>query len=76
MYQKYYLPCAKVFGFVSCIVKSNIIVIGATKHSWGYVRTIKYGKISAIISEISDKQNIVYSSACIEFSLIEHNQSD
>ena len=44
--------------------------IGSAKRSWGDVKTIKSGKWSALGSEISEKQSIVYKSACIEESRI------
>ena len=34
--------------------------------SWGDVKTIKSGKISAISSDVSEKQIIVYTYTCIE----------
>ena len=37
----------------------------------GDVKTIKYGKISAISSDVSEKQSIVYTPACIESARIE-----
>ena len=40
--------------------------IGSAEHSWGDVKTIKSGNISALGSEISNKQIIVYISACIK----------
>ena len=42
----------------------------------GYVKTIKSGKISAIISDVPEKQSIVYTSACIESARIELYHSD
>ena len=51
-----------VLGFVTCIVTSKILGIGATEWSWGDVNTIKVGKVSAIISDKSEKQSIVYTS--------------
>ena len=64
-YQKYSLPCTKVLGFVECRVTSKVIGIGAAENSWGDVKTIKSGKRSAISSDVSEKQSIVYTSACI-----------
>ena len=52
-HQKYSLPCIKVIGFVACIVKSKVLGIGASESSWGDVKTIKYGKINAISSDVS-----------------------
>ena len=47
-HQKYYLTCTKVLGFVACGGTSKIIGISATERSWGDVKTIKYGNMSAI----------------------------
>ena len=64
-HQKYSLPCTKVIGFVACRVTSKVLVIGEEDRSWGDVNKIKYGKISAIRSDVSEKQSIVYTSAYI-----------
>ena len=66
MHQKYSLPCTKVLGFVACRVTSKILGIGAVDSSWIKVKTIKSGKIFAISSDVSEKQSILYTSACIE----------
>ena len=67
---KYSLPCTKVLGFVACRVISKVLGIGAEENSWGDVNTIKSGKRSAIRSDVSEKQSIVYTSACIYSSRI------
>ena len=43
-----------------------MIGIGSSERSWGDIKTIKSVKISALGSDISKKQIIVYTSACIE----------
>ena len=75
-HQKYSLPCTKVLGFVACRVTSKVLGIGAAERSWGDLKTIKFGKISDIRSDASDKQIIVYTSACIESARIEQYDSD
>ena len=40
------------------------------------MKTIKSGKIFAISSDVSEKQSIVYTSACIETARIEQYQAD
>ena len=40
------------------------------------MKTIKSGKRSAISSDVSEKQSIVYTSACIESARIEKYQAD
>ena len=70
-HQKYSLPFTKVLGFVACRVTSKVLGIGAAKRSWGDVKTIKSGKRSAIISDVSEKHSIVYTSTCIESARIE-----
>ena len=60
------LTIHKVLGFVSWRVTSKIIGIGSAQCSWDDVKTIKSGNIPALGSEISEKQSIVYTSACIE----------
>ena len=75
-YQKYSLPSTKVPGFVACRVTSKILGIGSAERSWGDVKTIKSGERSALGSDISDKQSIVYTSACIEESRIGRSVSD
>ena len=65
-YQKHSLPSTKVLGFVACRVTSKILGIGYSDRSWGDVKTIKSGKISALGSDISENHSIVYTSACIE----------
>ena len=75
-HQKYSLPFTKVLGFVACRVTSKVLVIGAAERSWGDVKTIKPGKISAISSDVSEKQSIVYTSASIESARIVKYQAD
>ena len=70
-HKKYSLPFTKVIGFFACRVTSKVLGIGAAERSWGDVKTIKYGKRSAISSNVSEKQSIVYTSACIESAIIE-----
>ena len=50
--------------------------IGAAERSWGDVKTIKCGKRSVIRSDVSEKQSIVYTSACIEPARIEQYHSE
>ena len=64
-HKKYSLPFTMVLGFVACRVTSKVLGIGAADRSWGDVRKIKYGKRSAIRSDVSEKQSIVYTSTCI-----------
>ena len=40
--------------------------MGSEERSWGDVKTIKSGKRSDIVSDISEKQIIFYASTCIE----------
>ena len=61
--------------FVLCRVTSKVLWIGAAERSWGDVKTIKSGKRSDIISYVSEKQNIVYTSAGIESARIEQYHS-
>ena len=68
--------CTKVLGFVSCRVTSKVLGIGASERSWDDVNTINYRKISSISSYVSEKQSIVYTSACIESDIIEQYYSD
>ena len=70
-HQKYSLPCTKVLGFFACRVISKVLIIGAAECSWGDVKKIKFEKRSVIISDVSDKQSIVYTSACIESAIVE-----
>ena len=72
-HQKYSLPSTKVLGFVACRVTSKMLGIGSAERSWGDVKTIKSGKRSALGSDISEKQSIVYTSACIEEARIGRN---
>ena len=55
---------------------STIIGIGDAEGSWGDVKTMKYVKRSDISSNISEKQSIVYTSACIESGRIARSESD
>ena len=61
----------RFFGFVASRVTSMVLGIDTAESSLGDVKTIKYGKISAISSDVSDKQSIVYTSSCIESARIE-----
>ena len=70
-HQKYSLPCTKVLCFVACRVTSKVLGVGAAERSWGDTKTIKSGKRSVISSDVSEKQSIVYTSACIESARIE-----
>ena len=65
-HQKYSLPCTKVLDVVSFRITSEILEIISAERSWGDVKAIKSGKISAIGSGISEKQSIVYTSAWVE----------
>ena len=47
----YHAP--KYLFFVACRLTSNIIVIGYAELSWGDVKTVKSGKISDIVKDIS-----------------------
>ena len=71
MASKIFTPCTRFLGFFVCIVKSEVLDIGAAEHSWGDITTIKSGKISDISSDVSEKQSIIYTSACIESDKIE-----
>ena len=57
-HQKYSLPSTKVLGVVSCRVTSKVFGIWSVDRSWGDVKTIKSGNISALESDISAKQRI------------------
>ena len=70
------LTCTKVLGFVACTVTSKVLVIGSAERYWGDVKTIKSGKRSAIISDVSEIQSIVYKSACIESDITEKYNLD
>ena len=48
------------------MVTSKILGITSAERSWGDVKKIKSGKISAPGSDIYEKQSVVYKSACIE----------
>ena len=65
-----------MFGFVARRVRSKILGIGAAGSSWGKVKTIKSGKRSSISSDVSEKQIIVYTSACIKSGRIARSESD
>ena len=54
----------------------QILDVAAAEHSWGDINTIKYGNMSAIISDVSDKHTIVYTYACIESVRIARSESD
>ena len=56
-------PCLRI---IHLVYTSKILGIGYAERSWGYVKTIKPGKISDLGSDISEKQSIVYISSCIE----------
>ena len=75
-HQKYSLPCTKILGFVACRFTSKVLGIGASESSWDTVKTIKSVKRSAISSDVSEKQSIVNTSACIESDIIEHYNYD
>ena len=60
------MPSTKNLGFVHCRVTSKIIGKGSAERSWGDIKTIKSGEISALGSDISDKQSVMYTYFCIE----------
>ena len=74
-YQKYSLPSTKVLGFVAFRVTSKYLGIWSAERSWDDVKTIKSGKRSAIFSEISEKQIIVYTYDYTEEARIVRNIS-
>ena len=49
---------------------SKILGIGSAKRSWGDIKTIKSGKISAPGSDISEKNSIVYESTFVKAASI------
>ena len=55
-----------MIDFLACRVTSKVLGIVSAESSWGDVKTIKSGKISALGSDISEKQSILYTFACIE----------
>ena len=65
-HQKYTLHCTKVLGFMACIVTSMVLGVGVAEISWGDIKKNKYGKRSAISSDVSEKHGIVYTYVCIE----------
>ena len=75
-HQKYSIPCTKVLSFVACRVTSKVLGIGAEERSWDDVKTIKSEKRSAISSDVTEKQSIVYKYACIESAIIKQYFSD
>ena len=52
-----------------------VLGIGSAEHSWGGVKAIKSGRRYYISSDVSEKQSIVYKSACIESARIEQYHS-
>ena len=62
--------------FLACRGPSKVIGIGAAEHSWRNVKIIKCGKRSAISSDVSEKQIIVYAYICIESDMIARTESD
>ena len=73
---KIFTSLRHVLGFVACRVTSKGLGIGAAERSWGHVKTIKSGKISAIRNDVSEKHSIVYTSACIGSDIIEQYHAD
>ena len=65
-HHKYSLPSTKVIGVVAWRVTYKVLGIGSAKRSWVDVKKIKSGKISALSSDISEKQSILYKSDWIE----------
>ena len=63
--QKYSLTSTKVFGFVACRVTSKSFGIWSAESSWGDVKRIKSGNISALGSDIYDNQSFMYTYDCI-----------
>ena len=74
--QKYSLHCTKLLVFFACKVTSKVLGIGAAERSWGDAKTIKSGKVYAISGDVSQKQSIIYASACIELDRIEQYHYD
>ena len=62
--------------FVACRVTSKVLLIGAAERSWCDVNKIKSGKISDIRSDVSEKQIIVYTSACLELARTQKYHTD
>ena len=70
------LPCTKVLGFEVCIFTSKVLGVGASDHYWVDLNTIIYYKRYDISSDVSEKQSIVYKSACIESAIIDQYHFD
>ena len=58
--------CTRVLGFVVCRVTSKVLGIGVAERYWGDINTIKYIRISATRSYVSEKHIIVYTFSCVE----------
>ena len=65
-HKKYSLPSTKVLDFLACMLTSKVFGIGYAERLWGDVKTIKSVNRSALGSDISEKQSIIYTYACIE----------
>ena len=75
-HQKCSLPCNKVLDFFCMQSHIKVLGIGEAERSLGDIKTIKPEKRSTISSDVSEKQSIVYTSTCIESSIIEQYHSD
>ena len=70
MASKILLNIHQMSWFLSLQGDFKVLGILSAEHSWGRVKTIKSGKMSAFNSDISEKQSIVYTYICIEEATI------
>ena len=63
---KYSLPHTEVLGNVACRPTSNHLGIGSAEQSWGDVKHLKTDKRSHLSAEKTEKQSVLYTTACIE----------
>ena len=73
---KYSLPHTEVLGIVACRSTSNHLGIGAAEQSWGDVKHLKTDKRSHLSAEKTEKQLVLYTSACMEEARMKHKANE
>ena len=73
---KYLLPYMEVLGIVACRSTSNHLGIGASEHNWGDVKHLKTDKRSHLSADKTEKQSVLYTTACIEEARIKRKANE
>ena len=73
-HDKYSLPYTKVLGNITCKVMSKQLGIGSAERAWKDVKHIKSSRASHMKANRTEKQSIIYTTACVEEARMKENE--